>query len=229
MEERIIIAIDGHSSCGKSTIAKALAKELGYRHIDSGAMYRAITLFFLRNNVDIASDEEVNTALSNIRLSFINNESTGMSDISLNGENVAHHIHDMIVAEKVSRVAAIKAVRTFAVAQQQEMGKDKGIVMDGRDIGTVVFPDAELKIFMTAEMDVRAKRRFQELYPKNPSITYEEVMANIQMRDYVDSNREESPLRQAEDAVVLNNSGMNREEQLKKAIAWVKERAGSVA
>lgn len=227
MEEQIIIAIDGHSSCGKSTIAKALAQELGYRHIDSGAMYRAITLFFLRNNVDIANDDEVGNALKSIRLSFINNESTGKSDISLNGENVAHRVHDMIVADKVSRVAAIKAVRTFAVAQQQEMGKDKGIVMDGRDIGTVVFPYAELKIFMIAEMDVRAKRRFQELHPKNPNITYEEVMANIQMRDYVDSNREESPLRQADDAIVLDNSSMNREDQLKQAIAWVQERTNS--
>jgi len=132
----------------------------------------------------------------------------------------------MIVAEKVSEVAAIKEVRTFAVAQQQEMGKDKGIVMDGRDIGTVVFPEAELKIFMTADMDVRAKRRFQELYEKNPNITYEEVIANIQMRDYIDSNREESPLTQAADAVVLDNTSLDRDEQLKKALHWVKERAG---
>lgn len=226
MEEQIIIAIDGHSSCGKSTLAKELARELGYRHIDSGSMYRAITLYFLRNNVSINHIDEVKEALGNIRLSFVKNESTGKPEICLNGEDVAHNISDMIVAEKVSEVAAIKEVRAFAVAQQQEMGKDKGIVMDGRDIGTVVFPEAELKIFMTADMDVRAKRRFQELYEKNPNITYEEVIANIQMRDYIDSNREESPLTQAADAVVLDNTSLDRDEQLKKALGWVKERAG---
>lgn len=225
MEEKIIIAIDGHSSCGKSTLAKDLARELGYRHIDSGAMYRAITLYFLRNNVKIEHELEVRNALQNIKLKFIPNERTGRSDICLNGEDVAHQIHDMIVAERVSDVAAIKEVREFAVAQQQGMVEDKGIVMDGRDIGTVVFPDAELKIYMTADMDVRAKRRFQELYEKNPNITYEEVMANIQMRDYIDSNRKESPLTQADDAVVLNNTHMNRESQLKKAVEWAKERA----
>lgn len=224
MEEKIIIAIDGHSSCGKSTLAKDLAKALGYQHIDSGAMYRAITLYFLRNNVNIAHELEVKHALENIHLSFTYNESTNCSEMCLNGENVSHQLHDMIVAEKVSDVAAIKEVRDFAVAQQQDMGKGKGIVMDGRDIGTVVFPGAELKIFMTADMDVRAKRRFQELYEKNPAITYEEVMANIQMRDYIDSNRDESPLTQAEDAVVLDNTALNREEQLKKALGWVKER-----
>lgn len=228
MEEKIIIAIDGHSSCGKSTLAKDLARELGYRHIDSGAMYRAITLYFLRNNVKIEHELEVRDALQNIKLKFIPNETTGKSDICLNGEDVAHQIHDMIVAERVSDVAAIKEVREFAVAQQQAMVEDKGIVMDGRDIGTVVFPDAELKLYMTADMDVRAKRRFQELYKKNPNITYEEVMANIQMRDYIDSNRKESPLTKAEDAVVLNNTHMNRESQLKKAVEWAKERAQQV-
>lgn len=225
MEAQIIIAIDGHSSCGKSTLAKDLAKELGYRHIDSGAMYRAITLYFLRNNIKIENDLEVKNALKNITLSFIKNDTTGKSDICLNGEDVAHRIHDMIVAERVSDVAAIKEVRQFAVAQQQQMGKDKGIVMDGRDIGTVVFPEAELKIYMTADMDIRAKRRFEELYPKNPNITYEEVMANIQMRDYIDSNREESPLTQAEDALVLNNTNMSPDAQLKTALEWAKERA----
>lgn len=229
MEEKITIAIDGHSSCGKSTLAKDLAKTLGYRHIDSGAMYRAITLYFIRNNISINHIDEVKEALGNIRLSFVKNEATGQSEICLNGEDIAHLVQDMIVAEKVSDVAAVKEVREFAVAQQQEMGKDKGIVMDGRDIGTVVFPNAELKIFMTAEMDIRVNRRFQELYQKNPNITYEEVTANIQMRDYIDSNREESPLTQAPDAVVLDNTSLNREEQLKKALGWVKERAGAVA
>lgn len=223
MADKIIIAIDGHSSCGKSTLAKDLAKELGYRHIDSGAMYRAVTLYFLRNNINFNHALEVKEALANITISFVNNEATGKSEICLNGEDIAHHIRDMIVAEKVSEVAAIKEVRQFAVAQQQAMGKDKGIVMDGRDIGTVVFPDAELKIFMTADMDIRAKRRFQELYEKNPNITYEEVIANIQMRDYIDSNREESPLTQAADAIVLDNTELDKEEQLKKVLQLVKE------
>jgi cytidylate kinase len=223
MEEKIIIAIDGYSSCGKSTLAKDIAKTLGYRHIDSGAMYRAITVYFLRNGVDIEHKLEVVDALKNISLGFIYNEATHRSDICLNGENIAHQIHDMIVAEKVSEVAAIKEVRAFAVAQQQQMGKDRGIVMDGRDIGTVVFPDAELKLFMTADMDVRAKRRFQEMYEKNPNITYEEVIANIQMRDYIDSNREESPLTQAADAIVLDNTSLDRDEQLKKALHFVKD------
>lgn len=223
MADKIIIAIDGHSSCGKSTLAKDLAKELGYRHIDSGAMYRAVTLYFLRNNINFNHALEVKEALANITISFVNNEATGKSEICLNGEDIAHHIRDMIVAEKVSEVAAIKEVRQFAVAQQQAMGKDKGIVMDGRDIGTVVFPDAELKIFMTADMDIRAKRRFQELYEKNPNITYEEVINNIQMRDYIDSNREESPLTQAEDAIVLDNTDLDKEEQLNKVLQLVKE------
>ncbi len=223
MADKIIIAIDGHSSCGKSTLAKDLAKELGYRHIDSGAMYRAVTLYFLRNNINFNHALEVKEALANITISFVNNEATGKSEICLNGEDIAHHIRDMIVAEKVSEVAAIKEVRQFAVAQQQAMGKDKGIVMDGRDIGTVVFPDAELKIFMTADMDIRAKRRFQELYEKNPNITYEEVINNIQMRDYIDSNREESPLTQAADAIVLDNTDLDKEEQLNKVLQLVKE------
>lgn len=229
MEEKIIIAIDGHSSCGKSTIAKEMAKALNYKHIDSGAMYRAITLHFIRNNVNISDSSEVKNALENIQLSFVYNKSKNTYDICLNGEDVAHQIHEMIVAERVSDVAAIKEVRELAVAQQKEMGKEGGIVMDGRDIGSVVFPNAELKLFMTAGMAVRAKRRFQELYAKNPNITYEEVMANIQMRDYIDSNRKESPLVKAEDAVVLDNSTMNREEQLKTALGWVRERTARLA
>lgn len=227
MEERIIIAIDGHSSCGKSTLAKDLAQELGYRHIDSGAMYRAITLYFLRNNVNIAHELEVKDALDKISLDFKINSQTGRAEIYLNGENAAHQVKDMIVAEKVSDVAAIKQVRDFAVEQQKALGGDKGIVMDGRDIGTVVFPDAELKIFMTADMDVRAKRRFEEVYIKNPNITYEEVMANLQMRDYIDSNRDESPLTKADDAVVLDSTHLNMEQQLKKALTWAKERTSS--
>lgn len=220
---KIIIAIDGHSSCGKSTLAKQLAAQLGYNYIDSGAMYRAITLYFLRNGISISNHEQVIDALNNIHLSFVKN-TTGQSEILLNDEDVEHFIRDMLVAEKVSEVAAIKEVRHFAVEQQRKMGKKRGIVMDGRDIGTVVFPDAELKIFMTADYDVRAMRRFKEMFPTNPNITFEEVMNNLQMRDYIDSNREESPLRKADDALVLNNSTLDREEQLEKVLHWVKER-----
>lgn len=221
---KIIIAIDGFSSCGKSTLAKQLAAKLGYAFIDSGAMYRAITLYFIRNNVSLQDHGQILEALSNIHLSFVFNEESKQSDIYLNDENVAHLIREMTVAEKVSEVAAIREVRSFAVAQQKKMGKKKGIVMDGRDIGTVVFPDAELKIFMTADPEVRVKRRFQELYETNPHITLDEVRHNLEMRDYIDSNREESPLRKADDAVVLDNSTLTREEQLATVLDWVMER-----
>ncbi|MFN4247164.1 MAG: (d)CMP kinase [Flavipsychrobacter sp.] len=226
---KIIIAIDGYSSCGKSTVAKELAARLGYNYIDSGAMYRAITLYFLRNNVDFKDSTEILNALADIHLSFAFNEASNRSEIQLNDENVEHYIRDMIVAEKVSEVAAIKEVRAFATAQQKKLGKKRGIVMDGRDIGTTVFPDAELKIFMTASPEVRVKRRFQELYASNPNITLEEVKHNLEMRDYIDSNREESPLRQADDAVVLDNSNLTREEQLEKVIGWVEERSSQLA
>lgn len=226
---KIIIAIDGYSSCGKSTVAKELAARLGYNYIDSGAMYRAITLYFLRNNVDFKDSTEILNALADIHLSFAFNKASNKSEIQLNDENVEHYIRDMIVAEKVSEVAAIKEVRAFATAQQKKLGKKRGIVMDGRDIGTTVFPDAELKIFMTASPEVRVKRRFQELYATNPNITLEEVKHNLEMRDYIDSNREESPLRQADDAVVLDNSNLTREEQLEKVIGWVEERIAANA
>lgn len=225
---KIIIAIDGYSSCGKSTVAKELAARLGYNYIDSGAMYRAITLYFLRNNVDFKESDEILKALADIHLSFAFNEASNKSEIHLNDENVEHYIRDMIVAEKVSEVAAIKEVRAFATAQQKKLGKKRGIVMDGRDIGTTVFPDAELKIFMTASPEVRVKRRFQELYATNPNITLEEVKHNLEMRDYIDSNRAESPLRQADDAVVLDNSNLTREEQLEKVIGWVEERTAQL-
>lgn len=222
---KIIVAIDGYSSCGKSTLARQLAGKLGYNYIDSGAMYRAITLYFLRNGVDIRDTAQVNDALANIHLSFMLNENTGKSEICLNDENAEHQIRDMLVAEKVSEIAAIREVRAFAVSQQKKMGKKKGIVMDGRDIGTVVFPDAELKVFMTAEPDVRVMRRYEELLVNNPNITIDEVKHNLELRDYIDSNREESPLRQADDAIVLDNSVMTREEQLEKVMEWVKEKA----
>jgi cytidylate kinase len=223
---KIIIAIDGYSSCGKSTLAKQLASRMGYNYIDSGAMYRAITLYFLRHHIDWKDPAKVKEALTDIHLSFAYTEAHGRSEIHLNEENVERYIRDLIVAEKVSEVAAIKEVRAFAVAQQQQMGRKKGIVMDGRDIGTVVFPDAELKIFMTAEPDIRVKRRFEEYYQTNPDITIEEVMSNLQLRDYIDSNREESPLRQADDAIVLDNTNLDREEQLEKVLHWVMERVG---
>ncbi len=225
MSNKIIIAIDGYSSCGKSTLARQLAGVLGYKYIDSGAMYRAIALYFIWDNVNPEDGQQVLKALSNIRLSFEVNAHTGVSEIHLNGENVAHQIREMAVAGKVSEVAAIREVRGFAVAQQKRMGKDKGIIMDGRDIGTVVFPDAALKIFMTADPEVRVKRRFEELYPDNPHISLDEVKHNIEMRDYIDSNREESPLRKADDAIVLDNSNLTREEQLELVLGWVKERS----
>ena len=220
---KIIIAIDGYSSCGKSTLAKEIAEQMHYAFIDTGAMYRAITLYFLRENVSIKNHEEVVNALKNITLHFEAHPETKRSEIFLNDENVSRYIRDLIVAEKVSEVAAIKEVRTFAVAQQQQMGQKKGIVMDGRDIGTVVFPDAELKIFMTAEPEIRVKRRFQEMYATNPEITLDEVRHNLELRDYIDSNREESPLRRAEDARLLDNTDMSREEQLKLALQWIAE------
>lgn len=224
MSKKIIITIDGWSSCGKSTLARQLARELGYVYVDSGAMYRAITLYFLRNNVDLDNKKEIKKALGSINLEFEFNPASGNSEIFLNGENVEYLIRDLIIAEKVSDVAAIKEVRELAVAQQQQIGKKKGIVMDGRDIGTVVFPKAELKIFMTADNAVRVQRRFKELYAKNPNISIEEVKNNLEMRDYIDSHREVSPLRKAKDALELDNTSLTEKEQFKKALAWAKER-----
>ncbi len=224
MAKKIIITIDGWSSCGKSTLAKQLAKELGYVYVDSGAMYRAITLYFLRNNIDLAEKKEVKEALRSINLEFIFNPKSNSSEIYLNGENVEYVIRDLVIAEKVSDVAAIKEVREFAVAQQQKMGAKKGIVMDGRDIGTVVFPKAELKIFMTADNAIRVQRRFKELYEKNPNVTIEEVKDNLEMRDYIDSHREVSPLRKAKDAIELDNTNLTEKEQFNKALGWIKEK-----
>lgn len=222
--KKIIITIDGWSSCGKSTLAKQLAKRLGYVYVDSGAMYRAITLYFLRNHIDWTDKKEVEGALKEIHLDFHFNEKNEQSEIYLNDENVEYVIRDLVIAEKVSDVAAIREVRSFAVAQQQKLGARKGIVMDGRDIGTVVFPRAELKIFMTADNAVRVERRFKELYEKNPNITIEEVKNNLEMRDYIDSHREISPLRKAEDAIELNNTNLTEEEQFQKAFGWAKEK-----
>jgi cytidylate kinase len=222
--KNIIITIDGWSSCGKSTLAKQLAKALGYVYIDSGAMYRAITLYFLRNHINWIEPEAVNNALADITLSFKFNSKTQQSEIYLNEENVEYMIRDLVIAEKVSEIAAAKEVRTFAVAQQQKMGEEKGIVMDGRDIGTTVFPDAELKFFMTADIAVRVERRYMEMFEKNPNTSIDDVKANLEMRDYIDSNREISPLRKAADAVELDNTSITIDEQLKIALQLAKER-----
>lgn len=223
MSQKIIITIDGWSSCGKSTLAKQLAKKLGYTYIDSGAMYRAITLYFLRNHIDWTDDMEVKNALGEIKLHFEKNLKSGESEIFLNDENVEYLIRDLIIADKVSDIAAIAAVRTYGVAQQQLMGAKKSIVMDGRDIGTTVFPNAELKIFMTADIATRVERRFKEMYEKNPNIVLEDVKHNLEMRDYIDSHREVSPLKKAEDAVVLDNTNLDMDQQLKIALKLVEQ------
>jgi cytidylate kinase len=216
-----IITIDGWSACGKSTLAKQLAKQLGYVYIDSGAMYRAITLYFMRNHINLSQTSEVIAALNNINIDFRFNPDSLQSDIYLNGENIEPLIRDLSIAEKVSDVAAIGEVRTFAVAQQQKMGENKGIVMDGRDIGTTVFPNAEIKFFMTADSDVRVVRRLKELSVKNPLITLDEVKQNLENRDYLDSTRAISPLRKADDAIVLDNTNLTMDEQLAIALQLV--------
>ena len=224
--QKIIVAIDGWSSCGKSTLAKELAHRLHYRYIDSGAMYRAITLYLMRQGVDISDEVAVQNALPAVEIHFERNPETRENEIFLNSENVARDIREMEVAEKVSEVAAIRAVRRFAVAEQQRLGRHSGIVMDGRDIGTTVFPDAELKVFMTAEPEVRVQRRWKELQSRNPDITEAEVRENLEHRDHIDSHREESPLRCADDALVLDNSNLNREEQVQIVMGWVEKAVG---
>jgi cytidylate kinase len=222
--EKITIAIDGFSSCGKSTLARQLAADLGYIYIDSGAMYRAITLHFLQYQVDWKDALQVQHALESLELCFAKNPDTQKMEINLNGEFVEASIREMQVAEQVSAVAAIKAVRTFAVQQQKRLGAQKGIVMDGRDIGTVVFPHAELKIFMTADPEIRAKRRYEELRSQGKSVRLEEVQENLALRDHIDSTRAESPLMQASDAIVLDNSYLTIEEQLDLVKSWVVEK-----
>lgn len=215
--KKIVIAIDGYSSCGKSTMAKNLARQLGYVYVDTGAMYRAVTLYALRQQL-FEADGEVDAAslqrdMPDIRISFQFNKQTGKPDTYLNDELVEQEIRTMQVSERVSKIAAVPFVRTALVAQQQRMGKDKGIVMDGRDIGTVVFPHAELKIFVTASAEVRAQRRYDELQQKGMSARYDDILKNVQERDYIDSHREVSPLRKAEDAIELDNSNLTIDEQ----------------
>jgi cytidylate kinase len=221
MSNNIVIAIDGYSSCGKSTLAKALAQKLHFIYVDSGAMYRAVTLYFLRNNVDLYDHEQVRGALKNIHLNFHSRDY--QTHITLNDEEVSDEIRQMPVSDSVSAVSALREVRHEMVKQQQRMGRSKNIVMDGRDIGTVVFPDAQLKIFMTADPKVRAERRYKELYAKDPDITLEEVFENIAHRDYLDTTREESPLVRASDAIILDNTNMTPEEQLQFAMDKLKK------
>lgn len=214
-KKKIIVAIDGYSSCGKSTIAKELAKYAGYTYVDTGAMYRTIALYMLRHHITEAAD--IIAALPQVQVGFI--QADGAQHAVLNGEDVESHIRTLEVGNRASEISQIREVRAFLVAQQQKMGEAKGIVMDGRDIGTVVFPHAELKLFLTASPEVRAQRRFDELVEKGETPDYEAVLADVNERDYRDTHRAESPLRQAEDAIVVDNSHLTREEQMKKIIA----------
>ncbi|HLQ98761.1 MAG TPA: (d)CMP kinase [Sphingobacterium sp.] len=221
-EKTFIIAIDGYSSCGKSTLAKTLAVKLGFTFIDTGAMYRAVTLYFLKNEVDFEDKEALERALAEIDIHIQNKN--GENRLFLNGKDVSADIRQMYVSDRVSEVSALKEVREAMVRQQRELGERTNIVMDGRDIGTVVFPHADLKIFMTASPEVRTQRRYEELLQKGEKISLEEVAVNLKHRDNIDTTREVSPLKKAEDAVFLDNSKMSREEQLDFVLDLVKER-----
>ena len=218
MEKKIILEIDGHSSCGKSTMAKALAQKVGYIYVDTGAMYRAVTLFALRNDMFDAEGqpkaEELEKAMADVNISFVLDEETKLPLVCLNGEVVESEIRSLTVSSRVSPIAALPFVRAALTQAQQRMGLEKGIVMDGRDIGTVVFPDAELKVFVTASAEVRAQRRYLELTAKGDEVCFDDILRNVQERDYIDSHREVAPLRQAEDALLLDNSELTREEQM---------------
>lgn len=222
--KKITIALDGFSSCGKSTLAKALAKELNYVFVDSGAMYRAVTLYFLNHKLDLSNSVMIEKALENIKIEFKIHPPKEKADTYLNGKNVETEIRQMEVSNLVSEVAAIKKVRQKMVALQREMGNQKGIVMDGRDIGTNVFPNAELKIFMTAQPAIRAKRRFLELQEKGEKISLKEIEQNLALRDKIDTTRKENPLTKAPDALLLDNSELSPAEQLAWALAKVKEK-----
>ena len=228
MDKKITIAIDGFSSTGKSTLAKQLAKELGYVYVDTGAMYRAIAFFSMQKayiKTDYLDKESLIKSLPNIQLQFKFNPELGFAEMYLNGENVERQIRTIEVSGFVSKVAEIPEVRTKLVEQQQQMGKNKGIVMDGRDIGTVVFPDAELKIYMTASAQTRAQRRYDELIQKGDSVTFEEVLQNVEERDYIDTHRSNSPLVKADDAIEIDNSNLNREEQFELVLDLVKQKS----
>jgi len=212
--KKIVIALDGHSSCGKSTTAKKVAAELGYAYIDTGAMYRAVTLYVLQHHVSLTNPKEICDALDNIDISFHYNPRTKRNETYLNGLNVEDEIRKMYISNQVSEVSVVPEVRHAMVAQQQKMGRKRGVVMDGRDIGTAVFPDAEVKVFMTADVDTRARRRQQELLEKNQLVNLDEIRMNLQKRDHIDSTRKESPLRRAEDAALLDTSHMTIDEQV---------------
>lgn len=216
---KIVIAIDGYSACGKSSTAKEVAKTLEYNYIDTGAMYRAVTLYFLRHHVSQTNIKEVTKALSDIEIDFRLSGSRIHSDTFLNGLNVEKEIRSMDVSNNVSQISVIKEVREAMVNQQRKLGRKKAVVMDGRDIGTVVFPDAELKVFMLADVNVRAERRQQELFEKKQVISFDKIVENLKMRDEIDSSREESPLRQAEDAIVVNTTFMTLEEQVDEVVS----------
>ena len=222
--QRIIIAIDGHAACGKSTTAKLVAQRLGYGYIDTGAMYRAVTLYFLNNKVDWKDEKQVEEALEKINIRFVHNPQANTNDTFLNGENIEKKIRTMRITAKVSQVSAISEVRRFLVAQQQQMGEEKGIVMDGRDIGTVVFPKAALKIFMTANMTARAARRKAEMESKGREVTLEDVIFDLTNRDRIDSTRDDSPLRQAHDAHVIDTSNITIQEQVNQILHLAKDR-----
>ncbi|MDG1527972.1 MAG: (d)CMP kinase [Polaribacter sp.] len=227
MNTKITIAIDGFSSTGKSTIAKQLAKKLGYIYVDTGAMYRTVALFAMQNNLiglDFINQDELIKQLINIKISFVFNADLGFAEVYLNDANVERKIRSLEVSNFVSKVATISKVREKLVSEQQEMGLNKGIVMDGRDIGTVVFPKAELKIFMTASADTRAKRRFDELIAKGDNVSYDEIYNNVVDRDQMDTTRKDSPLVKAEDAIEIDNSNLSREEQFELILKLVKEK-----
>lgn len=227
ISKKITIAIDGFSSTGKSTVAKQLAKELGYVYVDTGAMYRAVTLFAMRNEFigpDVLRISEIVDSLGDISLKFVFNPEAGFAEMYLNGENVEREIRQMKVSQYVSQVASIPEVREMLVAQQQLMGKSKGIVMDGRDIGTVVFPAAELKIFMTASAQERAERRYNELLERGESVSFKEVLENVQGRDLLDTTRKDSPLVKASDAIEIDNSNLSLKEQFEKILALSQEK-----
>ncbi|MFY7664486.1 (d)CMP kinase [Flavobacterium sp.] len=229
MKKKIIIAIDGHSSTGKSTMAKQLAKELGYVYVDTGAMYRAVALFAMKHGFiksDFFDKQALINALDQLSLSFIFNETRGFAEMYLNNENVEDQIRTLEVSAQVSVVAAVSEVRRLLVAQQQKMGEEKGIVMDGRDIGTVVFPNAELKLFVTASAEIRAKRRYDELLAKGEIVSYDEIFQNVVERDRIDSSRSDSPLVKAADAIEIDNSNLSREQQFELILKLAHERIG---
>ncbi|PRY13694.1 cytidylate kinase [Pontibacter ummariensis] len=222
--KKIVVALDGYSSCGKSTTAKLVAAELGYAYIDTGAMYRAVTLYFLQNHVSLTNPKEVKEALDNIEIEFHYNPKTKRNEVYLNGLNVEDEIRRMYISNNVSEVSVVPEVRRAMVAQQQKMGRRRGVVMDGRDIGTAVFPDAEVKVFMTADVDTRAKRRQVELLEKKQLVNLDEIKENLQKRDHIDSTRKESPLRRAEDAHLLDTSHMTIDEQVEFVLEKVTSR-----